>query len=73
MLPEFPCPGEIIEREESSTGQVRVAICSARGTDFQYVPDSDWLRVISRNANPRLTTLPPPGGAIPPSRSFQGT
>jgi hypothetical protein len=43
IVPEHPCSGDVIEREEFSMGQVRVAICSACGTEFQYVPDSDWL------------------------------
>ena len=38
-------------------GQVRVAFCSACGTEFQYVPDSDWLRVISPGiAKPSMGT-----------------
>jgi hypothetical protein len=47
IVPDIPCSGEVIEREEFSMGQVRVAICSACGTEFRYVPDSDWLKVIS--------------------------
>jgi hypothetical protein len=47
IVPEHPCSGEVIEHEEFSMGEVRVAICSACGTEFQYVPDSDWLKVIS--------------------------
>jgi hypothetical protein len=53
IVPEHPCSGEVIEREEFSMGQVRIAICSACGTEFQYVPDSDWLKVIS----PRMRNL----------------
>jgi hypothetical protein len=47
ILPELPCSGEVIEREEFSMGQVRVAICSACGREFQYGPDSDWLKLIT--------------------------
>jgi len=47
VVPEQPCSGEVIEHEEFSPGQVRVAICSACGTEFQYVPDSGWLKMIS--------------------------
>jgi hypothetical protein len=47
ILPEYPCSGEVIEYEEFSMGQVRVAICSACGTEFQYVPNSGWLTVIT--------------------------
>jgi hypothetical protein len=46
LIPEHPCSGEVIEREEFSTGQVH-AICSSCGTEFQYVLGSDWGRVIS--------------------------
>ena len=42
ILPEVPCSGEVIEREEFSMGEVRIAFCSACGTEFQYVADSDW-------------------------------
>jgi len=42
-----PCSGEVIEYEEFSMGQVRVAICSGCGTEFRYVPDSNWLKMIS--------------------------
>jgi hypothetical protein len=46
ILPEYPCSGEVIELEKFSTEQIRVAICSACGTEFQYVPDSTWLKII---------------------------
>jgi hypothetical protein len=43
IVPEHPCSGEAIEHAEFSMGEVRVAICSACGTEFQYVPDAGWI------------------------------
>ena len=34
LVPEHPCSGEVIEREEFSMGEVRVVICSSCGTEF---------------------------------------
>jgi hypothetical protein len=47
IVPEHPCLGEVIEHERFRLGEVRVAICSACGTEFPYVPDSDWLKLIT--------------------------
>jgi hypothetical protein len=46
IVTEYPCSGEVIELEKFSTEQIRVAICSACGTEFQYVPDSTWVKII---------------------------
>jgi len=43
IIPEYPCSGEVIEYAEFLVGHVRIAICSVCGTEFQYLPDSDWL------------------------------
>jgi len=47
IVPEYPCSGEVIEHEEFSMGRIRVAFCSGCGTEFQYVPESRWITVIS--------------------------
>jgi hypothetical protein len=46
IVPEFPCSGEVIELEKFSTEQIRVAICTGCGTEFQYLPDSTWVKII---------------------------
>jgi hypothetical protein len=46
-IPEHACSGEVIEYKEFQMGQVRVAICSACGMEFRYLPDSHWLEFIS--------------------------
>ncbi|MGH9515392.1 MAG: hypothetical protein ACRD3P_06905 [Terriglobales bacterium] len=47
ILPEIPCSGEVIELEAFSKDNFRVAICPGGGTEFQYVPDSSWITVIT--------------------------
>jgi hypothetical protein len=46
IVPEFPCSGEVMKLENFSTKQLEIAICSACGTEFQYVPDSTWVKII---------------------------
>jgi hypothetical protein len=41
IVPEHCCDGEI--QMEASTQFVRVVRCSACGTEFTYVPDSNWV------------------------------
>jgi hypothetical protein len=48
IVPEYPCLGEVLKLEQFSTERVEIALCSACGTEFQYVPDSTWVTIISR-------------------------
>ena len=53
LIPELECNGQLIQIDERSTRWVTVVRCSLCGTDFTYVPDSDWVTIVSprmRNA-----------------------
>lgn len=47
LIPEIGCDGELIQVDERSTKDVTVARCSICGTDSTYVPDSDWVTIVS--------------------------
>jgi hypothetical protein len=46
ILPEYPCSGVVIELKEFPTERLQVALCSSCGTEFQFVLDSEWVKVI---------------------------
>jgi hypothetical protein len=45
ILPEQDCGGELIELPEDEP-YVHFAQCARCGTEFTYVPDSDWVTVV---------------------------
>jgi len=46
LVSEYPCTGELIRLDEKSTPILRVLRCVSCGTDFTYVPDSDWVTIV---------------------------
>jgi hypothetical protein len=47
ILPEHDCGGELIELPEDEPTYVHfVAQCARCGTEFTFVPDSDWVTVV---------------------------
>jgi hypothetical protein len=44
ILPEHSCDGELIQWDRSHA-YLKQARCSTCGTEFTYVPDSDWVTV----------------------------
>ena len=45
ILPEHDCGGELIELPEDEPN-VHFAQCARCGTEFTFVPDSDWVTVV---------------------------
>jgi hypothetical protein len=45
ILPEHDCGGELIELPEDELN-VHFAQCAGCGTEFTFVPDSDWVTVV---------------------------
>ena len=46
ILPEQDCGGELIELPEDKPTCVHFAQCARCGTEFTFVPDSDWVTVV---------------------------
>jgi hypothetical protein len=59
ILPEHDCGGELIELPEDKPTSVHFAQCARCGTEFTFVPDSDWVTVVY----PGMPTAPPPSRA----------
>ena len=45
ILPEHDCGGQLIELPEDELN-VHFAQCARCGTEFTFVPDSDWVTVV---------------------------
>ena len=46
ILPEQDCGGELIGLPEDEPTYVHFAQCVRCGTEFTFVPDSDWVTVV---------------------------
>jgi hypothetical protein len=46
ILPEQDCGGELIGLPEDAPTYVHFAQCARCGTEFTFVPDSDWVTVV---------------------------
>jgi hypothetical protein len=46
ILPEHGCGGELIELPEDEPTYVHFAQCARCGTEFTFVPDSDWVTIV---------------------------
>jgi hypothetical protein len=46
IIPEQDCGGEVTELPEDEPTHVRFAQCARCGTEFTFLPDSDWVTVV---------------------------